>query len=159
MLSKMGVRPPPVYSPPSPPPLTTRHPRRLPDPSPPGPGEKNSKFAGGFNACQFGRLSPYYETYFAAINMDQYDGACGRCVAVRGTGKRATGRRVVVKIVDACASCKHGDLDFTTKASLGGWSWVWVYLAGRRAGRHAKRLLTTSLNGCQALAVAAAPPC
>lgn len=36
-----------------------------------GPGEKNSQFAGGFNACQFGRLSPYFETYFAALNVKQ----------------------------------------------------------------------------------------
>ena len=80
-----------------------------------GPGEKNSRFAGGFNACQFGRQSPYFETYFAAMNMDQFDGSCGRCVAVRGTGRRATGKTVIVKIVDACATCDYGDLDFTSK--------------------------------------------
>jgi len=65
-----------------------------------GPGEKNSQFAGGFNACQLGRLSPYFETYFAALNTPQYDDSlCGRCAAVRGTGGRATGKIVVVKIV------------------------------------------------------------
>ncbi|KAL4420984.1 hypothetical protein ABPG77_001303 [Micractinium sp. CCAP 211/92] len=82
------------------------------------PGEKNSQFAGGFNACQFGRLSPYFETYFAALNVKQFDmSLCGRCAAVRGTGPRATGKIVVVKIVDACATCAFGDLDFTTRGS------------------------------------------
>ncbi|KAL4425919.1 hypothetical protein ABPG75_009935 [Micractinium tetrahymenae] len=82
------------------------------------PGEKNSQFAGGFNACQFGRLSPYFETYFAALNTPQYEqGLCGRCAAVRGTGSRATGKIVVVKIVDECATCAYGDLDFTTRGS------------------------------------------
>ncbi|PRW59027.1 Trafficking particle complex subunit 5 [Chlorella sorokiniana] len=82
------------------------------------PGEKNSKLAGGFNACQFGRLSPYYETYFAALNTAQYeDSLCGRCAAVRGTGSRATGKTVVVMIVDECATCSYGDLDFTTKGA------------------------------------------
>lgn len=93
---------------------------RAPDPArsgiPAGPGEKNSALAGGFNACQFGRLSPYFETYFAALNKDQYDSSmCGRCAAVRGTGGRATGKTVVVMIVDACATCSYGDLDFTTR--------------------------------------------
>ena len=102
----------------SPTPAAAHHPPPSPAPSrAAGPGVKNSKFAGGFNACQFGRLSPYYETYFAAISMEQSDGACGRCVAVRGTGNRATGRTVKVKITDFCASCKYGDLDFTTKVS------------------------------------------
>ncbi|KAI7842326.1 hypothetical protein COHA_003966 [Chlorella ohadii] len=82
------------------------------------PGEKNSALAGGFNACQFGRLSPYFETYFAALNKDQYDNSmCGRCAAVRGTGGRATGKTVVVMIVDACATCSYGDLDFTTRGA------------------------------------------
>ena len=130
---------PPAAAPPQPPP-TTRHPCRLP-PCAAGPGVKNSKFAGGFNACQFGRLSPYYETYFAAINMEQSDEACGRCVAVRGTGNRATGRTVKVKITDFCASCKYGDLDFTTKVSVGGGGMcarVWRVLAcvsGRQVGK------------------------
>jgi hypothetical protein len=80
-----------------------------------GPGEKNSAFAGGFNACQFGRLSPYFETYFVAVNSAQFSmGICGRCVAVRGTGPRATGLVVTMKVCDECATCDYGDLDFTT---------------------------------------------
>ena len=42
-----------------------------------------------------------------------------RCAAVRGTGGRATGKTVVVMIVDACATCSYGDLDFTTKVRGG----------------------------------------
>lgn len=85
----------------------------------PGPGEKNSQFAGGFNSCQFGRLSPYYETYFAALPSEQFERSrdCGRCAAVRGTGGRGTGRTVIVMIVDECATCSWGDLDFTSKAA------------------------------------------
>jgi hypothetical protein len=84
-----------------------------------GPGEKNSAFAGGFNACQFGRLSPYFETYFVAVNTPQFSNdICGRCVAVRGTGGSATGRTVVMKVVDECATCAYGDLDFTTKVGM-----------------------------------------
>lgn len=108
---------------PPPPPHTAARPPLTPLPHQSvcaGPGEKNSALAGGFNACQFGRLSPYYETYFAALNKDQYeDSLCGRCAAVRGTGGRATGKTVVVMIVDACATCSYGDLDFTTKVRGG----------------------------------------
>lgn len=85
-----------------------------------GPGEKNSAFAGGFNACQFGRLSPYFETYFVAVNSAQFSmGICGRCVAVRGTGPRATGLVVTMKVCDECATCDYGDLDFTTMVGGG----------------------------------------
>lgn len=38
---------------------------------------------------------------------------------MRGTGARATGKVVVVMIVDACATCAFGDLDFTTRVGAG----------------------------------------
>lgn len=52
--------------------------------------------------------------------MAQYTpNLCGQCAAVRGTGSRATGKTVVVMIVDACATCSFGDLDFTTRVRGG----------------------------------------
>ena len=84
-----------------------------------GPGAKDTQFAGGYNACQFGQLSPYFETYFAALNHHQFSmGMCGRCAAVRGTGSRATGKTVVVKIVDECMGCGFGSLDLTSKVGV-----------------------------------------
>lgn len=95
---------------------------------PAGPGEKNSQFAGGFNACQYGRLSPYFETYFAALPSSQFSmDMCGRCAAVRGTGGRTSGRTVVVMIVDECATCDSGDLDFTSRVRPPlGCIWGWL---------------------------------
>ena len=130
--------------PPPPPHAATKRPRH-PCPAPslrPGPGEKNSQFAGGFNACQFGRLSPYFETYFAALPTPQFDmSMCGRCAAVRGTGDRATGRIVVVKIVDECATCSTGDLDFTTRVRRRG-----LWRAWRRGTAPTCRYIVCSLS-------------
>ena len=133
-------------------------PAHVPPPSGPrlaGPGEKNSQLAGGFNACQFGRLSPYFETYFAALPTVQFDrdSHCGRCAAaVTGTGDRATGKTVVVMIVDACATCSYGDLDFTTKVRSGGRGG-----AGRRGCREPTTCMRTPAGKCAA--PPACPPC
>lgn len=55
-----------------------------------------------------------------AVNSAQFNmGICGRCVAVRGTGSRATGLTVIMKVCDECATCAYGDLDFTTMVREG----------------------------------------
>lgn len=72
------------------------------------PGHKDST---GQNACEFGNLGSYFETYFGAMNKAQFGGSCGKCVAITG----ATRRRVVVKIVDECPECAYGDIDLSTK--------------------------------------------
>lgn len=62
----------------------------------------------------------------------QFDGSCGKCVRARGTEGGASGKWHVVKIVDMCPSCSHGDVDFSTTVRawvagwMGGWPDGWV---------------------------------
>ncbi|KAL4422941.1 hypothetical protein ABPG75_009138 [Micractinium tetrahymenae] len=83
------------------------------------------KDATGFNACGFGKLSDRFEKYYGAMNRAQFGGSCGKCVRVRGTESGATGKELVVMIVDECPECKHGDIDFSTEAlqAITGFSW------------------------------------
>ncbi len=75
------------------------------------PGDKDHT---GRNACGFGLLEPHFESYYAAISPARFGGSCGSCIAVRG----ATGRTLVVKVVDLCAGCKPNDVDFSTAVSV-----------------------------------------
>lgn len=79
----------------------------------------------GFNACQYGKLLPYFEVYYGAMNTAQYPGSCGRCVVVRGIEAGSTGKEVLVRIVDECASCSYGDVDLSMRAlwDSTGFSW------------------------------------
>ncbi|KAI7842252.1 hypothetical protein COHA_003893 [Chlorella ohadii] len=77
------------------------------------PGDKD---ATGRNACGFGDLGSKWETWYAAMNSAQFGGSCGRCIRARGTERPASGKWHVVKIVDMCPSCSHGDVDFSTTA-------------------------------------------
>ncbi|KAL4436562.1 hypothetical protein ABPG75_003701 [Micractinium tetrahymenae] len=54
-----------------------------------------------------------------------FNGQCGDCVRVRGTESGASGKSFLVKIVDMCPTCSHGDIDFSTAAleAITGRSW------------------------------------
>lgn len=41
-----------------------------------------------------------FEKYYGAMNRPQFKGSCGKCVRVRGTESGATGKELIVKIVD-----------------------------------------------------------
>ncbi|PRW60471.1 Trafficking particle complex subunit 5 [Chlorella sorokiniana] len=87
-----------------------------------GPGDKD---ATGKNACGFGDLGSKFETWYAAMNSQQFDGSCGRCIKARGTERPVSGKWHVVKIVDMCPSCSHGDVDFSSTAfkAITGLAW------------------------------------
>ncbi|KAL4426261.1 hypothetical protein ABPG77_009876 [Micractinium sp. CCAP 211/92] len=86
------------------------------------PGDKD---ATGFNACGFGKLDSQWERMYGAMNHAQFPGSCGKCVRVTGTDSGASGKSFLVKIVDECPECKHGDIDFSTAAleAITGYSW------------------------------------
>lgn len=67
--------------------------------------------ADGTGACSFDR-SPD-DLMVAALNAPDYAGAawCGACLAVTGPSGSA-----VVRVVDKCPECKHGDLDLSEQA-------------------------------------------
>ena len=53
------------------------------------------------------------DVYHCALNHDQYDAsnACGACIHAYGPIGD-----IVVKVVDQCPECSHGDIDFSTGA-------------------------------------------
>lgn len=72
-------------------------------------GEATYYDANGTGACGFAASNDFM---VAAINDEQYSKEnCGKCVAV--TGPNGT---VVVRIVDKCPGCSHGDLDLSQTA-------------------------------------------
>ncbi|KAL4436563.1 hypothetical protein ABPG75_003702 [Micractinium tetrahymenae] len=83
------------------------------------------KDATGKNACGFGKLDSQWERMYGAMNHEQFPGSCDKCVRVRGTQSGASGESFLVKIVDECPECKHGDIDFSTAAleAITGFSW------------------------------------
>lgn len=74
-------------------------------------GEGTYYDADGTGNCSFA-ASPG-DLMVAAMNDPDYDGAarCGACVAVTGPNGS-----VVVRIVDRCPGCAHGDLDLSREA-------------------------------------------
>jgi expansin (peptidoglycan-binding protein) len=72
-------------------------------------GEATYYDANGTGACGFAASTDFM---VAAINDEQYSKAnCGRCIEVTGPlGK------VVVRIVDKCPGCSHGDVDLSQTA-------------------------------------------
>lgn len=89
-----------------------------------GSGEKDKT---GFNSCQFGELDSHWESYYAALPSGSFNKAtdCGRCIAVKGLDAGASGEWVIVMVVDECASCSGGDVDFSTNAfkDITGFAW------------------------------------
>ena len=70
-------------------------------------------------ACSYRFLNPWAQTYFAAINSEQWDDgrACGRCVSARCIDSRCTNKDpVTLMIVDKCPECAHGALDLSIPA-------------------------------------------
>ena len=66
-------------------------------------------------ACSFPYISPWAQQYYVAVNVEQWDSGknCGRCVKASCTDPRCgTQQEVVAYVVDQCATCKYGDLDF-----------------------------------------------
>ncbi|PSC72013.1 hypothetical protein C2E20_4764 [Micractinium conductrix] len=80
----------------------------------------------GFNACQFGDIGEPWETMYAALPTDSFQlSDCGKCIKVQGQESGASGDWIKVMIVDACATCSGGDVDFSTNAleAITGFSW------------------------------------
>ena len=74
----------------------------------------SSDGASGF-MCSYPFVSPWVQDYFVAINKDQWAQGtnCGRCVKVSCVDPKCDGQPdVVAYIVDQCATCSSGDLDF-----------------------------------------------
>ncbi|PRW60709.1 tRNA pseudouridine synthase mitochondrial-like [Chlorella sorokiniana] len=71
-------------------------------------------------ACAYPTLSPWQSTYFAAINIGQWDGGrqCGRCAMARCVDSRCRVKNkwVQVYLVDQCPTCPGRDLDFSNPA-------------------------------------------
>ncbi len=74
-------------------------------------GEATYYAADGTGNCSFD-ASPG-DLMVAALNAADYDHAawCGACLAVSGPGGD-----IVVRVVDQCPGCKHGDLDLSEQA-------------------------------------------
>ena len=100
----------------------------LPSPAAPaGDGEKDKT---GFNACEYGDLGSHWEKWYAAMpagcgSQGWESNKCGKCIKARGLDAGAPGGWVVVKVVDQCASCTCGDVDFSTRGlqAVTGFSW------------------------------------
>jgi len=73
-------------------------------------GEGTFYDARGTGSCSF---DPPADPMVAALNAPDYDHAawCGACLAVSGPSGE-----VVVRVVDVCPGCKHGDLDLSREA-------------------------------------------
>jgi len=71
-------------------------------------------------ACSFRKIFEHTQTYFAAINIEQWeDGlACGKCVNVWCTDDFCTvkDKKIKMQIVDQCPECKKGDIDMSIPA-------------------------------------------
>ena len=129
------------------------------------PSTPTSSGAGDYtpNACDVkkGELDSHFSTYFASIAESNWKGGsvCGKCVRVWGAESGSTGKGVLFKIVDYCASgCDSGDLDFsrTGLKATTGYSWdekkiIWdwatcdgpevIYGGKGRSGKGRKMLL------------------
>jgi hypothetical protein len=85
----------------------------------------------GLNACGYtGSIGSHWEGYYAALPTGCGDQGwskerCGQCIKARGTQGGASGDWVVVKMIDQCAGCQCGDVDFSTNAlkDATGFSW------------------------------------
>lgn len=108
------------------------------------------------NACGFngGDVKGHFQQHFASITTKHFSrGVCGKCVRVSG----ATGKAILFKIVDECASgCGAHGLDFSMgglKAVTGySWdkkkvTWEWADCGGaaivssRRKGRKGRKMM------------------
>jgi expansin (peptidoglycan-binding protein) len=74
-----------------------------------------------------------------AINNPQYDGSCGACLIVRGTGAGSGANPISTKpfrafVSDRCPECQFGDLDLASNGD-GRWKVKWEYVPCPRAGR------------------------
>lgn len=67
-------------------------------------------------------MSPWQKVYFAAINIQMWDGGlqCGKCARARCVDPRCKirGQWVAVHFLDQCPTCKRGDIDFSDPAFL-----------------------------------------
>lgn len=102
-------------------------------------------------------MSGHFATYFASVASSKFNGgsACGKCIRVRGAEGGATGKSILFKVVDECASgCGSGDIDFskTGLKQTTGFSWdekkiVWDWapcdgpkiVSGSRSGKRGGR--------------------
>jgi expansin (peptidoglycan-binding protein) len=75
-----------------------------------GSGDGTYYAADGTGACSFDKSS---DLMVAALDAPDYATAawCGACLAVTGPSGQ-----VVVRVVDKCPECKHGDLDLSQQA-------------------------------------------
>lgn len=70
-------------------------------------------------ACSMRKFSPLVKTYFAAINLPQWNEglSCGKCIRARCTDSMCKNNQwIKAMIVDQCPECKEGDVDFSIPA-------------------------------------------
>lgn len=105
----------------------------------------------GSGACGIGGNLGRYETYYAAMNHGQYGGSCGKCIRVCGKAGCA-----VLKVVDMCPGCGHGDVDMSSEAlkATTGYSWdrkpiSWSYTSCGSSGSTSSRKISSKKCRCR----------